>query len=260
MKTFLIALSVAAVVVISAPVQAQWVKVPPPKIPRTADGKPNLSAPAPRLADGKPDLSGIWEQGAGGKYVQNIAADLKPEDVPFQPWAKALWDERKTGAHSREDQTAHCLPQGVPRINAAPPPWKIVQTPDFIVIVYEAFTLWRQIFLDGRGMAEDANPSWLGYSTGKWEGDTLVVDTRGFNGKAWIDQSGKPSTEALHVIERFHRRDFGHMDLQITIDDPKAYTKPWTVTQQVRLLPNTELMEDVCNENNRDLEHLPGAK
>ena len=260
MKTFLIALSVAAVVVISAPVQAQWVKVPPPKIPLTADGKPNLSAPAPRLADGKPDLSGIWEQAAGGKYVQNIAADLKPEDVPFQPWAKALWDERKTGAHSREDQTAHCLPQGVPRINAAPPPWKIVQTPDFIVIVYEAFTLWRQIFLDGREMAEDANPSWLGYSTGKWEGDTLVVDTRGFNGKAWIDQSGKPSTEALHVIERFHRRDFGHMDLQITIDDPKAYTKPWTVTQQVRLLPNTELMEDVCNENNRDLEHLPGAK
>jgi hypothetical protein len=260
MKTFLIALSVGVVGLVSAPVQAQWVKVPPPKIPRTADGKPNLSAPAPRLADGKPDLSGIWEQAAGGKYVQNIAADLKPEDVPFQPWAKALWDERKTGAHSREDQTAHCLPQGVPRINAAPPPWKIVQTPDFIVIVYEAFTLWRQIFLDGRQMAGDANPSWLGYSTGKWEGDTLVVDTRGFNGKAWIDQSGKPSTQALHVIERLHRRDFGHMDLQITIDDPKAYTKPWTVTQQVRLLPNTELMEDACNENNRDLEHLPGAK
>jgi hypothetical protein len=260
MKTFLIALSVGVVGLVSAPVQAQWVKVPPPKIPRTADGKPNLSAPAPRLADGKPDLSGIWEQAAGGKYVQNIAADLKPEDVPFQPWAKALWDERKTGAHSREDQTAHCLPQGVPRINAAPPPWKIVQTPDFIVIVYEAFTLWRQIFLDGRQMAGDANPSWLGYSTGKWEGDTLVVDTRGFNGKAWIDQSGKPSTQALHVIERFHRRDFGHMDLQITIDDPKAYTKRWTVTQQVRLLPNTELMEDACNENNRDLEHLPGAK
>jgi len=260
MKTFLIALSVGVVGLVSAPVQAQWVKVPPPKIPRTADGKPNLSAPAPRLADGKPDLSGIWEQAAGGKYVQNIAADLKPEDVPFQPWAKALWDERKTGAHSREDQTAHCLPQGVPRINAAPPPWKIVQTPDFIVIVHEAFTLWRQIFLDGRQMAGDANPSWLGYSTGKWEGDTLVVDTRGFNGKAWIDQSGKPSTQALHVIERLHRRDFGHMDLQITIDDPKAYTKPWTVTQQVRLLPNTELMEDACNENNRDLEHLPGAK
>jgi hypothetical protein len=260
MKTFLIALSLGAVALVSAPVQAQWVKVPPPKIPRTAGGKPDLSAPAPRLPDGKPDLSGIWEQAAGGKYVQNIAADLKPEDVPFQPWAKELWNERKTGAYSREDQTAHCLPQGVPRINAAPPPWKIVQTPDFIVIVYEAFTLWRQIFLDGRQMAEDANPSWLGYSTGKWEGDTLVVETRGFNGKGWIDQSGKPSTEALHVIERFHRRDFGHMDLQITIDDPKAYTRAWTVTQQVRLLPNTELMEDACNENNRDLEHLPGAK
>src|SRR3989442_1162834 len=111
-----------------------------------------------------------------------------------------------------------------------------------------------------REMAEDAPPSWFGYSTGKWEGDTLVVDTKGFNGKAWIDQLGKPSTEALHVIERFRRKDFGHMDIQITIDDPKAYTRPWTVTEEVHLLPNIELMEFICNENNRDLEHLPGNR
>jgi hypothetical protein len=242
------AASITMIVLISAPLRAQWVKV--------SAATTNLSAPAPRLPNGKPDLSGVWQP--NGKYVQNLAADLKPEDVPFQPWAKALYDERKNGSHSKEDQAAHCLPQGVPRINAAPAPWKLVQTPGFIVVIYEAFTLWRQIFLDGRELAADVDPKWLGYSTGKWEGDTLVVDTKGFNGLAWIDQLGKPSTDALHVIERFRRKDFGHMDIQITIDDPKAYTKPWTVTEEVRLLPNTELMEFICNENNRDLEHLPG--
>src|SRR5438445_5748299 len=243
---------------LSVPAHAQRLKVPPAKVPRTADGKPNLSAPAPRLPDGKPDLSGIWEP-ANNKYVQNLAADLKPEDVPYQSWAKALFDERKTGAHSKEDQPAHCLPQGVPRINAAPAPWKVVQTPGFIAIIYEAFNLWRQIFLDGRELAADATPSWLGYSTGKWQGDTLVVDTKGFNGKAWIDQLGRPSTDTLHVIGRFQRKDFGHMEIQITIDDPNAYTKPWTVTEQFRLLADGEVMEAICNENNRDLEHLPGG-
>ena len=141
----------------------------------------------------------------------------------------------------------------------SPGQWKVVQTPRFIVIIYEAFNIfWRQIFLDGRELAEDAPPTWLGYSTSKWDGDALVVDTKGFNGKAWLDLLGKPSTEALHVIERFRRTDFGHMEIQITIDDSKAYTKAWTVTEQVRLLPDTELMEAICRENNRDLEHLPG--
>ena len=146
-------------------------------------------------------------------------------------------------------------------MDAAPGQWKVVQTsPDFIVILYEAFgILWRQIFLDGREVAEDAPPSWLGYSTGKWDGDTLVVDTKGFNGKFWLDQQGKPITEALHVIERFRRKDFGHMDIEITIDDPKAYTKPWTFMEHVRLLTDTELMEAICNENNLDLQHLPGG-
>ena len=253
-----IALSAATLLLLSVPAHAQWLKVPPAKVPRTADGKPNLSAPAPRLPDGKPDLSGIWEP-ANNRYVQNIAADLKPEDVPYQPWAKALSDERATGLHEREDPDANCLPQGVPRIDGVPPPWKIVQTPGFVLVVYEAFTLWRQIFLDGREVAPDAPPSWLGYSTGKWQGDALIVDTKGFNGKAWIDQLGRPSTDALHVIERFQRKDFGHMEIQITIDDPNAYTKPWTVTEQFRLLADGEVMEAICNENNRDLEHLPGG-
>jgi len=236
-------------VLICLPLAAQWKNLP-------SKGKANLPAPAPRSADGHPDLSGIWEPDAN-RYLRDIAVDLKGA-VPFQPWAKALYDQRTDGSHSKEDPDANCLPQGVPKIDAAPAPWKIVQTPGTIVIVYEAFDLWRQVFLDGRELEADVNPTWMGYSTGKWDGDTLVVDSRGFNGKAWLDQLGKPSTEALHVIERFHRKDVGHMSLQITIDDPKAYTKPWTVNQEVHLLPDTELLEFICNENNRDVAHLPG--
>ncbi len=253
-------LTLAALVLASlAPLSAQWAKLPRTNVPRTADGNPNLAAPAPRTSDGKSDLSGIWEQDTN-KYVRDIAADLKPGDVPFQPWAKALFDSRADGSHSREDPDANCLPQGVPKINAAPAPWKIVQRKDSVVIIYEAFNLWRQVFMDGREMAADANPTWMGYSTGKWDGDTLVVDTRGFNGKAWLDQLGRPSTDALHVVERFHRMDLGHLQIQVTIDDPKAYTRPWTVTQGYHLLPDTELFEFICNENNQDLEHLPGGK
>ena len=242
------------------PAYAQWVKIPRAAAPRQADGTLNLSAPAPRSPDGTPDLSGIWM--ANPKYSTNLAADLGPEDVPFQPWAKALYEERRTGAHAREDPPANCLPPGVPRINATPLPWKVVQTPGLVLIAYEVMNLWRQIFLDGREPAppEDLTPTWLGYSTGKWDGDTLVVDSRGFNGKAWLDMLGRPTSDALHVIERFRRKDFGHMDVQVTIDDPKAYTRPWTVTQEVRLLTDTELMEFVCNENNIDLEYLPGKK
>ena len=256
-KSSLPAAALAVLSLVSTPVWAQWTKIPVSGVPRTADGKPNLSAPAPRLPDGKPDLSGIWEP-SENKYLRNMAADLKPEEVPFQPWAKAVFEQRADGSHSKEDPDANCLPQGVPKIDAAPAPWKIVQTPGHVVIIYEAFNLWRQIFLDGRELERDVNPTWMGYSTGRWEGDTLVVDSRGFNGKAWLDQLGRPSTEALHVIERFRRKDFWHMDIQITIDDAKAYTKPWTVTEGVHLLPDTELLEFICNENNRDVEHLPG--
>ncbi len=253
---FRVASSIALLAVICAPVHGQWKKVPPGAIPRGTDGKPNLNAPASRLPDGRPDLSGIWASTGG--YNQNLAKDLTAADVPYQSWAKALADERATGLHEREDPDANCLPQGVPRIDGVPPPWKIVQTPAFVLIVYEAFTLWRQIFLDGRELGEDFTPSWMGYSTGKWEGDTLVVDTKGFNGKTWLDQAGKPTTDALHVIERFRRKDFGHMDIEITIDDPQAYAKPWTVTEHAQLLPDTELMEFICNENNVDLQHLKG--
>jgi len=240
------------------PASAQWWLDVPDKAPRTADGEINLMAPTPKLADGTPDLSGIWYQDTN-KFTRDIAADLGADGVPYQPWAKALTDERATGAHSREDPDANCLPQGVPKISFVPAPWKIVQQPDLIVVIYEAFTLWRQIFMDGRRLADDVNPTWLGYSTGHWDGDTLVVESAGFNGKIWLDQLGKPTTEQLHVTERFRRTDYGHMEIEAVIDDPGAYTKPWTVRQTYHLLPETELLEFICNENNQDLQHLPSG-
>ena len=234
--------------------QAQWLNTKTANVPRTADGKPNLNAPAPKLPDGKPDLTGIWNPNP--KYLRNLASDLKPEDVPMQPWAKAVHDDRATGARAKEEPDANCLPQGVPKIDAAPVPWKIIQTPSEIVILYEAFTQFRQIFLDGRKLPEDPNPTWLGYSIGHWEGDTLVVESNGFNGKAWLDQEGHPATEALRVTERYRRKDFGHMEITITIDDPKAYTKPWTVVETPQLMLDTELLEFVCNENEQDIKHI----
>ena len=250
-KRFLFALAFAFTM--GEPALAQWTKVPAAAVPRTPDGKLNLAAPAPRLPDGKPDLSGIWNSPT--KYLRNLASDLKPEDVPFQPWAKAIYDERAAGLHWKEEPDANCLPQGLPKILVAPAPWRIVQAPGYMVFVHEAFNLWWQVFLDGREFApsNDVTPTWMGYSTGKWEGDTLVVDSRGFNGKVWLDQLGKPSTEALHVTMRFRRKDFGHMDLQITIDDPKAYTKPWSVAVETTLSMNTELMEFICLENEKDV-------
>ncbi len=250
--------SLVTLTVFCAAAYAQWVKVPAANTPLGADGKPNLTAPAPRLPNGKSDLSGIWEP-LSPKYLRDLAADLKPGEVPYQPWAKALVDSRADGSHAREESDANCLPQGIPKIAAAPAPWKIIQSDWNIVILHEAFNLWRQVFLDGRQFAEDLNPSWLGYSIGKWDGDTLVVDSKGFNGKTWLDQAGKPTTEALHVTERYRRKNFGTMEIQITIDDPKAYTKPWTVTEEFRLVLNTDLLEFICNENNRDLVHLPGS-
>jgi hypothetical protein len=225
-------------------------------VPLGADGKPNLSAPAPKLPDGKPDFSGIW-QAASPKWLRSLAGDLNPETLPFQTAGRALFDQRKNGSQAKYEPDANCLPQGVPKINATPVPFKLVQTPGFVVILYEAFNLWRQVFLDGRELVKDPNPTWLGYSVGRYEGDTLVVETAGFNGKVWLDQVGLPQTDAGRVTERFRRRDFGHLEITVTIDDPKAYTRPWTVREEPRLLPDTELLEAVC-ENNQDPPHMVG--
>jgi len=245
-------LAIAALVCLPcAPADAQWTRVPPTAVPRTPDGRPNLSAPAPRLADGKPDLSGIWNAPTG--YLRNLALDLK-EEVPFQPWARALYEERAAGLHWKIEPDANCLPQGVPKVLLAPAPWRVIQTPGIVFFVHEAFNLWWQAFVDGREFVPhaDVSPTWHGYSTGKWEGDTLVIDSRGFNGKVWLDQLGKPTTEALHVTTRIRRKDFGHMDIGITIDDPGAYTRPWGATVEVSLLPDTDLMEFICLENEKD--------
>jgi len=240
-------------------VSAQWLNYPTGGIPRTADGKPNLAAPAPRAADGKPDLSGVWEAD-GQTYFFDLAAGLKPGDVVPEPWAKALQQKYEDNLHS-DDPLAHCLPHGVPRINTNGLfPFKIIQTPGLVVMLYEQLNQFRQIFMDGRTLAKDVNPTWLGYSTGKWDGDTLVVESSGFNGKAWLDtQKGHPASDALHVTERFRRKNFGTLELVATIDDPKAYAKPWTTTTQIMHLQlDTDLLEFICNENEKDAAHMVG--
>lgn len=251
-KTGLIALLLVAPCV---PLSAQWLNLKD-KMPRNADGSPNLMAPAPRRADGKPDLTGIWNPEP--PMLRDVTKGLQPDQVQMQPWAEALFNQRKTGSLSARDPDANCLPQGVPKIDATPAPFKILHEPNAIVFLYEAFDQFRQVFMDGRELPKDPNPQWFGYSVGKWDGDTLVVESSGFNGKAWLDQVGHPSSENMRVTERFRRRDFGHMEVTATIDDPMTYKKPWSFTQPLALLADTDLIEDVCNENNRDLSHLPG--
>jgi hypothetical protein len=236
-----------------SPLSAQWLHLKD-NIPRNKDGSPNLTAPAPRRPDGKPDLTGIWL--ASPPKLEDATAGLKPGEVEMTPAAQAIFDQRKTGKLSNLDPDANCLPQGVPKIGHTPLPLKILQEPNLVVILYEAFGQFRQIFMDGRPLPTDPNPQWFGYSVAKWDGDTLVVQSSGFNGKAWLDQLGHPSSEALRTTERYHRINFGHLEITSTIDDPMMYKKPWTVTQPLVLMSDTDLLELVCNENNRDLVHL----
>jgi len=237
----------------SVPLAAQWLHYPTPGMPRTPDGKPNLSAPAPKMPDGKPDLSGIWAA-ADNKYLQNLAAD--GIEVPFQPWAEKLYRDRSENL-GKGRPSERCLTHGVTDFDALGINWKIIQTPGMIAVLYEAYNHYRQIFLDGRPLPKPTQPAYLGYSVGRWEGETLVVETTGFNDVGWLDDGGHPQTEALHVTERFRRRDFGHMDLQLTIDDPKAYTKPWGPTLRLNFQPDDELMESIC-ENEKDVPHMVG--
>ena len=238
---------------VSTTAAAQWTNYPTPGIPRLPDGKPNLSAPTPRTADGKPDLSGVW-RGAGPLYRFNIAQDLNPEDI--QPWAEALFLQRVRDSR-KDSPLARCLPVSVPfhdffDLN------RIVQTPGLIVLLFESpNSPHRTVFTDGRDLPKDPNPTWLGYSVGRWDGDTLVVTTAGFNDRGWLDSAGHPQTESLRITERLRRRDVGHMDFEITIDDPKVFTKPFTVKTERLLAPDTEILEDVC-ENERDGRHLSG--
>jgi hypothetical protein len=245
----------ASLIVAAMMSQAQWLEYPTPGVPRLPGGKPNLTAPAPKTADGKPDLSGIWTTKVG--YTGNIAKDLKPGELSFTPWASELYKHRQETL-SKDDPQGACVLSGVPREHVVPYPFKILNTSGMIVILYEALHSYRQIFMDGRKLPKDPNPTWMGYSVGHWDGDTLVVESSGFVDNNWLDNGGHPGTEAMKLTERFRRRDYGHIDLQFTIEDPKAYTKPWTVSLEFTATPDTELIEYVCDENEKDLKHLVG--
>ena len=251
-------LLITAAIATAVPAFAQWVNYPTAGIPHGPDGKQNLAAPAPKTADGHPDLSGVW-QAEGQVYFFDLAAGLSPGQVSMQPWAKALQEQRVARLH-QDDPLARCLPFGVPRINTNGLfPFKIIQSPQLVVILYEQLNLFRQVFMDGRKLVSNPNPTWLGYSTGHWDGDTLVVETSGFNNETWLDtQIGHPATDALHVTERFRRPSFGSLEVRATIDDPKAYTKPWTTTvQKMDLQLDTDILEFICNEDEKDVQHLP---
>jgi hypothetical protein len=237
----------------TAAASAQWLNIRSAGIPRLPNGKPDLSAPAPLDADGKPSISGLWMPDP--RYIGDIARDLK--DVPFQPWAQELYRQRRAN-NSKDDPTGHCMVGGVPRNDAVPYPFRIYQLSGVTLVLYEAVHSYRQIFTDGRELPKDPNPAWLGYSVGKSEGNDFVVTSSGFNDEVWLDNNGHPATSQLRVTERFRRKDFGHMDIEITIDDVKAYTKPWSITLPLTLLPDTELLEYMCYENNRDVDHLVG--
>jgi len=250
----------ALVFLMAGSVSGQWLKIPLPGTPRTPDGRPDLTAPAPRTQQGHPDLSGIWQRprGATPGTASNTPNDgiANGVEVLFQPWAEALYKARAEN-NGKGTPSERCLPHGITKAVSVPEPFKIVQTQELIVILHEEFNHYRQIFTDGRGVPENRNPTWLGYSRGKWDGDTLVVDTVGFVDETWLDFRGHPATDALHIIERIRRRDFGHLEIQFTIDDPKAYVKPWAVTMMFDLLPDTELIEHIC-ENETDAAHLVG--
>jgi len=260
---------------LTSTVHAQWLNTRDPGAPRTKDGKPNLSAPAPRASSGKPDLSGVW-QGEGAPIselmkilpagVNGLGEDpppmaffdvlhgVKPEENPLRPEFRDAYQKQAAVALTAPPP-AFCTPSPTPWVDSFPSPFKIVQTPKLTLMLVESDTDFRQIFMDGRKLPDDPQPSWLGYSVGKWEGDSLVVDTVGLIPFSPLDIFGHPHSEALRVTERFHRRDFGHMDLQVTIDDPKTYSKAFTYKINLLLLPDTDLLENFCVENEKDAAH-----
>jgi len=250
-------LSIAALSLLSVPAAAQWINHPTPGIPRLPDGKPNLAAPAPRTADGKPDLSGVWRAGRAGEYGYDydVTQTLAPGDL--LPRARALRLQRVQDFR-KDSPLARCLPVSVPFLTFRGLS-RMVQTPGLMVILYESpNSPHRVIFTDGRELPKDLDPTWLGYSVGRWEQDTLVVDTAGFNDRGWLDVGGNPQTESLKLTERFHRRDFGHLEVEVTFDDPKTFAKPFTLRIEKTYAADTEILEDIC-ENEISGAHLTGG-
>lgn len=265
-------------VLLSTGAHAQWLSVPTPGTPRTPDGKPDLAAPAPRAANGKPDLSGVWhveptpleemkrlfgehadatdvpgmELNTVSKYGFNILQDFKPDEAPLRPLAVETMRQRA----GSDLTSARCLPFGMPLHSMLSEPMKILQSPKLIAILYEADDKYRQIYTDGRVLPKEFDqPAWNGYSVGKWARDTLVVESAGFNDKSSFDIMGHPHSEALRVVERYHRRDFGHLDVDMMFDDPKMYTKPFSIKVTYDLWADSDILEFVCNENEKDRAH-----
>lgn len=273
--------AVVAVVAMTGPSEAQWLNYPDPRLPRTADGKVMLTAPAPRAPDGKPDLSGVWhvqsesleekrrifgpdfgtlspigmEADTISKYAVNLLLDYKAGEIIMTPEAEAIFKRRQ---ESEFLPTTYCLPAGVPLNGLATEVIKIVQAPGLILMMYELdWGMSRQIYTDGRPLPKTiAFPAWLGYSVGRWNGDTLVVDTVGFNDKSWLDFSGHPRSEAARITEKYRRRDVGHLDVETTIDDPRSYNKPFSFKVTHLLQPDTDIIESVCAEGERDRAHM----
>jgi hypothetical protein len=261
---------VTTLMLMTLPGAAQWLHYPTPGIPRLPDGRPNLDAPAPRTPDDKPDLSGLWEPDTrGGTEVSTFQTDVvfPPEwfnigaqltaGLPFRPWARDLRIARKAN-NSKDSPDAKCLPMGPFMDHSNRSPRKIVQVAGLLVILYEKSFAYRQIFMDGRPLPTDPQPSFYGYSSGKWDGDTFVAQTVGLRDDGWADEEGSPITEAARVTEKFRRYNFGNLEVEITVDDTKAYAAPWTVMLRQHIKFDTDLLEYVCNENEKDSSHIIG--
>ncbi len=278
MRRPLFGVVLAGAIAVPAVVVGQWVRHPTAGVPRNADGSPNLTAPAPRLPDGKPDFSGIWRPfnpdrclpGRGSQFVEcglelggstlalNLGANL-PGGLPYQPWAAALVKAR-IADDSRDDPHVRCLPDNPPRTWTLPHLTKAIHTPTLLALLYEVNAMYRQIFLDGRPLPDDPTPSWNGYSTARWDGDTLVVQTTGFRDDLWLDMSGSPMSGAARMTERIRRPDFGTLEIELSVDDPKVYTRPWTVSLTQTLALDMELIDEFCLENEKSYERMINSR
>ena len=287
-RRLVVGVSILALLVsVSSLLLAQWPNYPTRDVPKTADGKPDLNAPIPRMPDGKPDLTGCGRRLAGRRGITasaarpatlrylrlrrrlqpptadgsppiatffNLGAGFK-DGLPYTPWAADL-RKKRAADNAKDNPDAHCLPIGLMQLHLHPQPRKIIQTRDVMVVMYEAQGEVRQIFLDGRAVPkDDPQPWWRGYSVGHWDGDTLVVETGGFRDDVWLDVNGSPLTNTGKMTERFRRLNYGSLQIDITIEDPKAYTRPFTVRVNQRIMLDTDLIEFVCNENEKSSQH-----
>lgn len=261
--------AILATCLFASVLSAQWFHYPTAGVPRKPDGSPNLSAPAPRAPDGKPDLSGLWAPVRNRPLDESLEGQLNatgpfwdfgsvvPGGLPYQPWAAEVRNKRFAD-HSKDNPDVNCMPLGILQMNTHPMARRFLQTPGYLAILHERDMEYRQIFTDGRALPQDPNPSWNGYSTAKWMGDVLVVETVGFREGLWADYDGSPITSSAKITERFRRLNYGSMEIEMTVDDPKAYLKPWTAKITLELQLNSDLLEYVCLEGERDAAHLVG--